>query len=117
MKKALLFLLVSAALLAGCRIMVEVVYCSDETATVTSSKSGFTRVSIDNACEATITKGESWSIEIEISEDAEEHLKVVSSDSELRLSLNVCANPGAATRYRHRTALKRIRTRIFSSCP
>jgi hypothetical protein len=86
MKKFFLFPVTMIALLTGCNN--DVIYCSDDTVTLTSSKSDFTRVSVDNACMATVTAGDTWSVVVEISEDAEEYLTIVSSGSEIRFSLD-----------------------------
>lgn len=83
-----LLVLIAAAAFTGCFFPNAIVQGSEETVVATSTETGFTGVSVENACEATITRGDAYSVSIEINENIESHLDIENSNGTLYISLD-----------------------------
>lgn len=88
MKKVLFVSIATASLLSGCIFPTGIINGSDETTVVSKSHTGFTKVSVSNACEAVITKAEAFSVKVEVNENVEEYLNVTLVDGCLNIDLD-----------------------------
>jgi hypothetical protein len=90
--KALLFtsVILIATMVGGCVFPTGIIHGSDDTTIVSKSSSGFTKVAVSNACEAVITRAETFSVKIEVNENVEEYLNVNMENGSLNISLDNC---------------------------
>ena len=88
-KSSTLTLLATTVLITtGCIHPFQSIYCSDETVTVSTVPTAtFTEVEFSQQCEAVVTKSDSFTLTIEISENIREHLDVEKVGSRVRFSL------------------------------
>jgi hypothetical protein len=88
MRSAIIFAAIAAASFTGCFFPNAIIHGSFETVTATSSEAGFTGVSVENACEATITRGDAYSVSVEINDNIEKHLNIENSNGTLYITLD-----------------------------
>lgn len=88
MKIVLLIAIVAASLLSSCVFPTGLVNGSDETTTVSKAASGFTKVAVNNACDATITSADTYSVKVEINENFEKYLNVKLENGRLEINLD-----------------------------
>jgi hypothetical protein len=81
-------LIVIATMVAGCVFPTGMIHGSDDTTVVSKSVSGFSKVSVCNACEAVITKAEAYSVNVEVNENFEKYLNVNYSNGCLDINLD-----------------------------
>jgi hypothetical protein len=76
-------------LLSGCIFPFDaVVHGSDETTTVSNAFTGFSKVSISNACDAVVTRGEAYSMVVEVNDNIEKYLNVETSNGGVFITLD-----------------------------
>ncbi len=94
MKKIAILTTLTAVFLitTGCIHPFQSIYCSDETVTVSSlPTTTFTEVAFSQQCEAVVQRSDSFTLNIEISENIRDHLDVEKDGSRVRFSLqNSC---------------------------
>jgi hypothetical protein len=78
----------AVAWFTGCIFPGAIIHGSEDTVTASSSASDFTAVSVENACEATITRGDVYSVTVEINENIESHLNIENVNRTLYVTLD-----------------------------
>ncbi|HEX2956956.1 MAG TPA: DUF2807 domain-containing protein [Chitinispirillaceae bacterium] len=76
MKTVLFITIAVSSLLSSCIFPTGIVIGSDDTVVVSKSFSGFSKVAVSNACEAVVTRAETYSVSVEINENLEDHLNI-----------------------------------------
>ena len=88
MKTALFLLTTTTALLTGCIFPLNIIHGSGDTVLVTSAETGFSKVSVSHACDAVVTRGDSFSVVVEIDDNIEKHLAIENNNGELIVTLD-----------------------------